>query len=58
MMAGYRKELNWQGQIQTAIDPVKAERLLEKSATAKEEGCTMCGELCAIRLGKQSPQER
>ena len=58
MMAGYRKELNWQGQIQTAIDPVKAERLLEKSATAKEEGCTMCGELCAIRLGKESPQER
>jgi phosphomethylpyrimidine synthase len=57
-MADYRKEINWQGQIQTAIDPVKAESLLEKSTAAKEEGCTMCGELCAIRLGKENPQER
>jgi phosphomethylpyrimidine synthase len=53
-MARYRKEINWQGQIDSAIDPVKAEKLLEKSATANEEGCTMCGELCAIRLGKEN----
>jgi len=52
MMAGYRKAINWQGQISTAIDQEKAGRLLEKSETAKEEGCTMCGELCAIKLGK------
>lgn len=52
-MAGYRKNLDWQGQINSAIDPVKAEKLLEKSSSAKEEGCTMCGELCAIRLGKE-----
>jgi phosphomethylpyrimidine synthase len=51
-MARYRKELNWQGQIKSAIDPEKAERLLQVSARAGEEGCTMCGELCAIRLGK------
>ena len=53
-MARYRKELNWQGQINSAIDPAKAEKLLEKSAMAREEGCTMCGELCAIRLGKEN----
>lgn len=53
-MAGYRKELNWQGQIDSAIDPAKAETLLEKSGTAKEKGCTMCGEFCAIRLGKEN----
>ena len=52
MMAGYRKAIDWQGQISTAIDPQKASRLLEKSTTAHEEGCTMCGELCAIKLGK------
>jgi phosphomethylpyrimidine synthase len=52
MMAGYRKAINWEGQVSTAIDQEKAGRLLEKSATAKEEGCTMCGELCAIKLGK------
>jgi phosphomethylpyrimidine synthase len=27
--------------------------LLEKSKSAKDEGCTMCGELCAIKLGKK-----
>ena len=52
MMAGYRKAINWEGQVSTAIDQQKAGRLLEKSETAKEEGCTMCGELCAIKLGK------
>jgi len=53
MMAGYRKAIDWEGQISTAIDREKAGRLLEKSATAKEEGCTMCGEFCAIKLGKE-----
>ena len=53
LMAGYRKAIDWEGQISTAIDRERAGRLLEKSATAKEEGCTMCGELCAIKLGKE-----
>jgi phosphomethylpyrimidine synthase len=52
-MARNRKELNWQGQIKSAIDPEKADRLLQVSVKAGEEGCTMCGELCAIRLGKE-----
>jgi len=54
-MAKNRKELNWQGQINSALDPEKAERLLEISAKAKEKGCTMCGELCAIKLGADTP---
>jgi len=52
-MAKYRKEFNWQGQIDVSIDPVKAKALLETSSSAHEEGCTMCGELCAIKLGKK-----
>ena len=52
-MARYRKEFNWQGQIDLSIDPERAAAWLEKSETAKEEGCTMCGELCAIKLGKR-----
>ncbi len=51
-MAKHRKNIDWEGQIAGAIDPVKAEKLLEKSQTAREEGCTMCGDLCAIKLGK------
>jgi phosphomethylpyrimidine synthase len=52
MMARYRKEFDWQGQVKASIDPEKTERLLETSKSAKEEGCTMCGEFCAIKLGK------
>jgi len=51
-MAKYRKEFNWQGQIAESIDPDETRKLLETSKTAGEEGCTMCGEFCAIKLGK------
>ncbi len=52
-MAKHRKEINWEGQIAAAIDPERAGKLLEKSGSAKEEGCTMCGEFCAIKIGKR-----
>ncbi|MBE9546139.1 MAG: phosphomethylpyrimidine synthase ThiC [Proteobacteria bacterium] len=54
LMAKYRNEFNWEGQVDIAIDPEKAGALLEKSESAKDEGCTMCGEFCAIKLGKKS----
>ncbi|MFB3925891.1 MAG: phosphomethylpyrimidine synthase ThiC [Syntrophales bacterium] len=52
-MAKHRKEFDWKGQINAAIDPQRAERLLEKSKGAGEEGCTMCGEFCAIKIGRK-----
>ncbi|HET6490950.1 MAG TPA: phosphomethylpyrimidine synthase ThiC [Syntrophales bacterium] len=52
-MARCRKELDWEGQIQASIDPVRSRSWLEKSKSAEEEGCTMCGDLCAVRLGKK-----
>ncbi len=52
-MSEYRKNFDWQGQVDLSIDPQKAEALLEKSKSAADEGCTMCGEFCAIRLGKK-----
>lgn len=52
-MARYRNDFDWDGQIRTAIDPETAEKYLEKSESAKKEGCTMCGEFCAIKLGKK-----
>ncbi|MDI6726076.1 MAG: phosphomethylpyrimidine synthase ThiC [Smithellaceae bacterium] len=51
-MARYRRDFDWEGQIATSLDPQKARELLEVSASAREEGCTMCGEFCAIKLGK------
>ncbi|MDD5711195.1 MAG: phosphomethylpyrimidine synthase ThiC, partial [Smithellaceae bacterium] len=52
MMAKFRKDFNWEGQINISLDPVKAGDILERSESAKEEGCTMCGDLCAIKMGK------
>ena len=52
-MARARKELDWEGQIEASLDPVRSRAWLEKSKSAEEEGCTMCGDLCAVRLGKK-----
>jgi phosphomethylpyrimidine synthase len=57
-MARYRKEFNWEGQVTTAIDSEKAAALLEKSESAGDEGCTMCGEFCAIKLGKRETRKK
>ena len=53
LMAKYRNEFNWEEQVNISIDPDKAGALLETSESASEEGCTMCGEFCAIKLGKK-----
>jgi phosphomethylpyrimidine synthase len=52
-MSQCRKNFDWQGQVNLSIDPEKTVALLEKSKSAQDEGCTMCGEFCAIKLGKR-----
>ena len=52
LMAKYRDEFNWEGQVDLSIDPEKVRACLETSESAGKEGCTMCGEFCAIKLGK------
>ena len=52
-MAQCRNNFDWQGQVDLSIDPEKTVSLLEKSKSAHDEGCTMCGEFCAIKLGKK-----
>jgi len=52
-MARCRNDFDWDGQVAMAIDPAKADRFLERSDSARNEGCTMCGEFCAIRLGRR-----
>ncbi len=48
-MAEKRKTLDWQGQIDLAIDPIRARARREESMPTDEEVCTMCGEFCAIK---------
>jgi len=57
-MGRYRKELNWEGQIGASIDPDKSRAMLETSRSAEEEGCTMCGEFCAVRMGRAGKMRR
>ena len=52
-MSQFRKTFDWQGQVDVSLDPEMTAAILEKSKSAAEEGCTMCGELCAIRLGRK-----
>lgn len=53
LMTKYRNEFNWDEQVNISIDPEKARSFLETSESADKEGCTMCGEFCAIKLGKK-----
>jgi len=49
-MARFRKDLDWEGQIATSIDPETARSLWESSTSRNGTTCTMCGEYCAIKL--------
>ncbi|MBC7324740.1 MAG: phosphomethylpyrimidine synthase ThiC, partial [Moorella sp. (in: Bacteria)] len=49
-MAKARKALDWQKQIDLAIDPQKARRYRQKRNPSEMEACTMCGEFCAMKL--------
>ncbi|MDL1963482.1 MAG: phosphomethylpyrimidine synthase ThiC [Deltaproteobacteria bacterium] len=53
LMTKYRNEFNWDEQVNISIDPEKARSFMETSESADRKGCTMCGEFCAIKLGKK-----
>lgn len=54
LMARYRKELNWEGQINLSLDPEKVRRLRQEVPPSEEDVCSMCGEFCAIRTVKRA----
>jgi len=49
-MAKARKNLDWEKQIELAIDPEKARVAHEERKGQEREACTMCGEFCAMKL--------
>lgn len=51
-MARLRKDLNWEGQMQMAIDPERPRQFRSESPPQDEEVCTMCGDFCAIKTLK------
>ena len=48
-MSRARADLDWNKMIELAIDPEKARRYRESSTPEKEDTCTMCGEMCAVK---------
>ncbi len=55
-MSKARKARDWDAQFKLCIDPVKARAYRERRAPAKEDTCSMCGELCAMRIGMDCKQ--
>ena len=53
-MSQARKSLDWEKQFQLAIDPERARKIRESRPPSDEQVCTMCGELCAIKLFKKT----
>lgn len=49
-MAIARKARDWPKQLELAIDPVKAREVYEKRSGGVDEVCSMCGELCAMKV--------
>ncbi len=49
-MSACRKALDWKGMYRLALDPVLPGKRREESEAGEKEICTMCGDLCAVKL--------
>lgn len=49
-MAKARKKLDWDTMFEICIDPEKARKYRARGCTEKEEGCSMCGDVCAVKI--------
>lgn len=49
-MSRARKALKWDEQVKLSLDPVEAGKILAECRVDDEQGCTMCGEFCAMKF--------
>ena len=52
-MAKARKALDWNAMYDICLDREKAERYRNRGCTKLEDGCSMCGDVCAIKIVNQ-----
>ncbi len=57
-MAEARKALDWERMFGLALDPEKARELRERCNPADQEACSMCGDLCAMRMVESALERR
>lgn len=48
-----RKDLNWERQMDLALDQIKARKYRQNRLPAEKDVCTMCGKFCAIKQVKE-----
>ncbi|MDD1754827.1 MAG: phosphomethylpyrimidine synthase ThiC [Methanothrix sp.] len=56
-MARARADLDWNGQFNAAINPARAKQIRHRRGVDTDT-CTMCSELCAIRLSKEAMERQ
>ncbi|MCE5197835.1 MAG: phosphomethylpyrimidine synthase ThiC [Armatimonadota bacterium] len=49
-MSKARKARDWNAQVELSIDPVRAKELRDERSGGSEDVCSMCGELCAMKV--------
>jgi len=52
-MSRARKALDWDGMYREALDEKKAREYRSRGVTEESEGCSMCGDVCAIKIVKE-----
>jgi phosphomethylpyrimidine synthase len=57
-MAEARKALDWDRMFELALDTRKARRMYEECNPDDEEACSMCGDLCALRMVERALEDR
>ena len=56
-MAMSRKRLDWESQINLALDPERARDIRCRMKPGDSEVCTMCGEYCAIKVSERGLEQ-
>ena len=49
-MGHARRDLDWERQFQVAMNPERARQIRTERMPADTDGCTMCGDYCAIKI--------
>ena len=50
LMSDARRRIDWEDMFSLAIDPAKARSCFESAPPSQEGTCTMCGDMCAMRM--------
>ena len=49
-MAHARHDLDWERQFAVAMNPARARAIRQERMPADTDGCTMCGDYCAVKI--------